>query len=317
MDHLTSSSFYDCANRGLGHLTSQKGLYRYLESFILSCRVDELSDSTISDYSYKIGRFIKYCIATKITTLEQITAQEIRLFILELQAKQKPVSTLDYYKCIKRFFNWLLAEELIIKNPMQNIRAPKIPKMIIPVFTEEHINNMLRVCDDDFIGSRNRAIILILLDTGLRRSELAGMKLEDVDVKTNRLLVMGKGAKQRMVRICPRTMQSLLKYVLQRNDTCPNVWVNQQGEPFLSNGIGRMIERVGKRAGVTGVRCSAHTFRHTAATWSLIGGAREFQVQSMLGHSTLKMTKHYTETLASEDAAEAHKKFSPVENMRL
>ena len=128
---------------------------------------------------------------------------------------------------------------------------------------------------------------------------------------------MGKGAKERVVPIQQRTQKAILRYLLMRNDTHRCLWVSEERQPLTLWGIQLMIRTLGKRAGLKNVRCSPHTFRHTSATLMLDSGAGEFEVQAILGHSTLAMTRRYVVSLNSEKAAEAHKRFSPVEHLKL
>jgi len=102
-----------------------------------------------------------------------------------------------------------------------------------------------------------------------------------------------------------------------RDDSYPCLWVTEERRPLQSDGIKQMIKVLGQRAGLENVRCSPHTFRHTFATQALINGAGEFNVQSLLGHSDLRMTRRYSATLRSEHAVEAHRKFSPVDKLAL
>ena len=131
------------------------------------------------------------------------------------------------------------------------------------------------------------------------------MQIEDIDFDRGIIRVMGKGARERVVAIQPRTQKALLRYLLVRHDGHRCVWVSEEREPLTEWGIAIMIQKLGKRAGLKNVRCSPHTFRHTAATMSLDNGAGEFEVQAMLGHSTLAMTRRYVATLNSEKAIAA------------
>ncbi|MBA7698769.1 Tyrosine recombinase XerD [subsurface metagenome] len=207
---------------------------------------------------------------------------------------------------------------------MATFRAPKVPKKVIVPFTTEHIRRLLLLCNDrKFLGARNRAIILMFLDTGLRLSELANIQIKDVDFDRETIKVMGKGAKERVVRIGKTAQKALLHYLLMRQDSFPYLWVSEEHKPLDRRGVQTMIQRLGKRAGVEGVRCSPHTFRHTFATRALLNGAGEFEVQSLLGHEGLAMTRRYTASLRSEAAVVGHrgtkerKGFGPVDNMKL
>jgi integrase/recombinase XerC len=182
----------------------------------------------------------------------------------------------------------------------------------------EQIRDLLLLCDENrFLGTRNKAIVLTLLDTGLRLTELANIQLANVDFDRETIKVMGKGAKERVVRIGKKTQKAILRYLLMRKDDHPCLWVTEERRPLRAFGVQTMIKRLGRRAGISSVRCSAHTFRHTFATRALLNGAGEFEVQSLLGHEGLDMTRRYAASLRSEAAVAGHRRFSPVDNMKL
>jgi len=149
----------------------------------------------------------------------EVTANHIRIFLLLLHDRMKPASVHVYYGCVNRFFNWLLEENVLVHNPMERMRPPRVPKQIIQPFSTEDIRRMLVLLgDNSFRGYRNRAIILTFLDTGLRLSELAAIRLNDIDFDNGIIKVMGKGRKQRFVRVGKETQKAILKYLLQRKD---------------------------------------------------------------------------------------------------
>jgi integrase/recombinase XerC/integrase/recombinase XerD len=293
-------------------------LTAYLQAFLLTGKVDGLSPATLSDYRQKMGAFISFCSSLGVKDPKRLTASDVRMFLAKLRETVSPVSVADYYRCAKRFLNWMVEERVLKSNPMDVIRSPKVPKKIIVPFTTEHIKRLLLLCDDrKFLGARNRAIILMFLDTGLRLSELTNIQIKDVDFDRETIKVMGKGAKERVVRIGRMAQKALLRYLLMRQDALLCLWVSEEHKPLDHRGVQVMIRRLGKRAGIEGARCSPHTFRHTFATRSLLNGAGEFEVQSLLGHEGLAMTRRYTASLRSEAAVVGHRRFSPVDNMRL
>jgi integrase/recombinase XerC/integrase/recombinase XerD len=196
------------------------------------------------------------------------------------------------------------------------MHPPKVPKELIKPFTTQNIEDMLTLCDNSFLGFRNRAIILTFLDSGLRLSELANIQLNDIDFERETIRVMGKGSKERIVRIGKQTQKAVLKYLLQRNDGLGCLWVTEERRPLHRWGIQTMIIRLGKRAGMVNVRCSPHTFRHTFAIMALQNGIGEFNLQWLLGHSTLTQTRRYCGTLGATEAISAHKKAGPVDSMK-
>jgi len=314
--HLNSKQFQIGDTRNLAHL-NDGSLENHLKLFILTCRVNNLSPRTVNDYAQKIGTFVSFLEQEGITAPAEITATYVRLFLLGAQQRCKPVSVHDYYGTINRFFNWLVEEEILKESPMSRMHPPKVPKELIKPFKSQDIDDLLALCQNNFLGIRNRAIILTFLDTGLRLSELASIQLADMDLDREIIKVMGKGAKERMVRIGRETQKAILKYLLQRNDNLPCLWVTEERRPMKWNGIQIMIIRLGKRAGLSGVRCSPHTFRHSFATMALKRGANVFYVQALLGHSTLIQTRKYAATIDSEDAVKHHKDFSPVDRLGL
>jgi len=210
----------------------------------------------------------------------------------------------------------MVEEGTLKQNPISSIHIRKPPEKIIQPFKLDQVQDLLLLCDEGkFLGARNRAIILTFLDTGLRLSELANIQIKDINFDHETIKVMGKGAKERVVRIGKKTQKALLRYLLMRNDGLACLWVTEERIPLTHWGIEIMIRKLGKRVGISGVRCSPHTFRHTSATQSLRNGAGLEQVKSLLGHSTLYMTMRYAATINSEDAVQSHQRFSPVDRM--
>jgi len=311
--HLNTKVFQIGDTRNLAHL-NDGSLENYLKLFLLTCQVNNLSPRSVQDYSQKVGAFIAWCEREGIGQLQEITANHIRFFLLEALQRCKPVSVHGYYGNVNRFFNWLVEEEILEQSPMSRMHPPKVPRQLIKPLSVQDINTLLALCQNNFLGIRNRAIILTFLDTGLRLSELANIQLADMDLDRGIIKVMGKGAKERLVRIGKETQKAVLKYLLQRNDNLPCLWITEERRPMQWEGVQVMIRRLGKRAGVI-TRCSPHIFRHTFGTQAIKNGANVFEVQALLGHSTLTMTRKYAATIDSEEAIKHHRDFSPVDRL--
>lgn len=155
----------------------------------------------------------------------------------------------------------------------------------------------------------------MFLDTGLRLSELASIQLRDINFDQETIKVMGKGAKERVVRIGKMTQKALLQYLLLRHDNHSCLWVTEERKPLTVAGVQVAIKKLCYRAEITDAKRGPHTFRHTFGTRAMLNGASEREVQLLLGHSTDRMTKHYTATITSEYAVSGHRKWSPVDNL--
>jgi site-specific recombinase XerD len=228
--------------------------------------------------------------------------------------------TVHHYYCVlKAFFNWCVREDFITESPLAKIKL-KNPKLnVVQPYSNQDILKLIRLCDYDcknnarLLGSRNKAIILMFLDTGLRASELANIKLDDIDSERGWIKVKGKGAKERLVRIGATAQKALWRYLVYREKSkCEELWITEEGKPMKVGGIQIMLVRLKRRAGVT-AQGSCHKFRHTFALNFLRKDRNPFNLQYLLGHSDLRMVKHYVSTLGMEDALKAHEGASPAD----
>lgn len=282
----------------------------------MACRVEGKAVKTLDDYDSRLKRFIDN---HGDVSADAITALDIRAYLSQLQAKGLQQTTVrSHYKVLKTFFNWLIAEELLEKNPLSHVKPPKLPKKLIHPFSQDDIEKLLILTSGNtFLDVRNRAIILIFLDSGLRLSEMAALTLADLDVNSGLIRVTGKGNKERVVRVGQRTLKVLLRYLLMRNDELPGMWLTEERTPLHRDGINIMVRRLAARAGITRAKRGPHTFRHTAALAYYRNGGDIDTLQIMLGHSSTLITRVYLSTIGADDMIAVHKKVSPVDNMKL
>ena len=288
-----------------------------LSMYILACEVEDKAAGTITTYSQRINKFLKYARLPE----SEITANDVRQFLYSLKQEGINPSTGNaFYRAIKTYFNWLAAEGIIDKekSPMINIKAPKIPKILPVPFSLDDIKALHRETSRPrFLDYRNRAIVFVFLDTGIRLEEMSNLKIADVDIKQGMIKVLGKGSKERVVVIQQEARKALLHYLLRRQDDYDCLWVNEERRPLTRSGVRNMVVKLCERAGIKDAKCGPHTFRHTAAILSLRNGMGVFTLQLMLGHSTLAMTRRYVSSLGAEDLLREHKKASPVDNLNL
>jgi site-specific recombinase XerD len=225
-----------------------------------------------------------------------------------------------YLRSIRAFFSWLISEGIIVENPFDRVKIPRPSKKVILAFSKHQIQQLLAAIDiSKTEGYRDYAIILTLLDTGLRISELCCLYLRDLWLEDGILKVMGKGNKERLIPIGKQVQRILWRYINRHRpepamSNCDFLFLTRDGRPLTKDRVEKIIARYGKKAGLQGVRCSPHTFRHTAAIAFLRNGGDVFSLQRMLGHSSLEMTKRYCE-IADIDVKKAHITASPVDNL--
>ncbi len=176
---------------------------------------------------------------------------------------------------------------------------------------------LLAYCDPStHKGARDRALILVLLDTGLRASELCNLLLEEVDFESGRMHIShGKGNKQRVVRFGDEACRAIQHYLEGFRGGGPgHLFLTCRGQPLCRTALRTIFQRLGQKASLHKVH--PHRFRHTFATWAIEQQAREIDVQTLLGHSTPAMLRRYTATYDAEKAAQAHVLFSPADRLK-
>jgi integrase/recombinase XerD len=163
---------------------------------------------------------------------------------------------------------------------------------------------------------RMRAIIMLLLDTGLRASETCSISIKDIHLKEGYIIVFGKGDKERRVEFGPRTGQAIWKYLTSRGKTEPHeaLFISRTGYRLSRDHLAGRVHALGVKAGVE--NCHPHRFRHTFAVMFMRNGGSSLALQRLLGHSTMEMVRQYVK-LSDVDLAQAHRRASPVENLRL
>ncbi len=313
-----------------------------VRGYLLSCRSKKLSETTMRWYRQKLSHFIAFLVEEhEVTLLKQIDITLLREYVEDLReskayeshpSKQSEGNEAladhtikGYVQVIKGFFNWCVREELLAKNPAARLENPAVGKYVIKTFSQEQIRAMLELCDTHTaIGYRDYTIILLLLDTGIRVSELCGLTLEMVFIESLNgafIKVFGKGRKEREVGLSAETAQHLWKYihVHRQSKVAENttVFINRFGNALTPSGVDQLLYELEKRTGITGVRVSAHTFRHTFARMFLENGGEVYKLSLLLGHSSVVVTERYLKDFMSRSARQDQSKYSPVVSLNL
>jgi len=301
-------------NLRLVETPSQTPLERCLEMFLLDQEARRHTPRTIKTYRETLTPFLEYLAEDGIAAPEEITPHAIRRFLVSLERRGLKDNTIvKYARCIQTFCNFLASEDLIDASPMRKVAMPKPEKKVLPPFSREEVEKLLAACGKDLWGLRDRAMILCLLDTGLRASEFVAMNVGDVSSKDGMVKVYGKGKKERFVRLGAQSRKAVLRYLAERGETQPGdpLWVGRKGR-LTTSGLFQAMKRLGKRAGVWPV--GPHRFRRTFAVWCLRGGMDPYSLKALMGHADLQMVQQYLK-LVREDVEAAHKQASPVDRL--
>ncbi len=309
-----------------------------IKGYVLDCKVRGRSYRTIEWYEQKLKYFARWLVEEEeVSLLDKVTIANLRSFVLHIQTETigrravnredggnaiqiSPLTVKGYVQVIKGFFNWCHIEELISINPALRLKLPAVPDYMIPTFTPEHLKAMLDACDlTTVLGYRDYTLILVLLETGIRVSELCGLRIQDVH--DDYIRVVGKGNKEREVGISPDVAKLLWKYIHHyrkpADDKEVRVFVNRYGQPITPNGVEQLLIDVKNRAGIEGVRVSAHTFRHTFARMYLEQGGEIYKLSRLMGHSSVEITEEYLKDFKVRAARQEQEKFSPVGSLNL
>jgi len=259
-------------------------------------------------------------------TLGSIDENTIREFILWLRERitnghtMKVESVHNRVRALKAFFNWLYRKGYTDTNILQDVKPPRLPRIMVDTLSEEEVTSIMTSLDQStWAGSRNLAIIALLLDTGLRRSELVGLKAQDMHLEDQYVKVMGKGSKERMVAFGNTARNAILNYLVHfrgepAHSGVEQFFLNIEGYAMSHEGVKTLLRRIGKVAGVP--RLHAHLCRHTYATNFLMNGGNVLLLKQNLGHTTLAMVDRYVH-LATSKAAILSRDYSPLDRLNI
>lgn len=287
----------------------------------LACKKNRLTHDTYHWYQWMLGQFEKWCKMQDLTDLAHITPALVQQFVAAEPASSDNTKH-HRAQVVKGFLRWCSLDEDtgVKKKTVSRIEMPKVEETEIKLYTEAEIKRLLIACEKTRDPLRNRAIVLLLLDTGVRVAELCydsdrpeektGLLLENMVVGTqgneSYIIVMGKGRKTRTVKMGKATCQAVVEYIrCERPHTAFSyLFIARRKEgPLTARGLENLCVRLGELAKVN--KAHPHRFRHTFAINQLLAGTSAFVLMQLMGHSTLESTKTYIRALSQMQARQA------------
>ena len=307
-----------------------------IELFLATKQTEGKTRKTVEWYRGMLNRFARFVGNGEPARLADLNVHDARAFVAHLQGRTtryinhpltpetqgglSPHTIHGYVRAIKVFGSWLQEEGFTGPNVFGKLKRPKLPKPLVEVLSDDEIQSVMKCINPNcFLGARLQVVVLLLLDTGLRASELVGLTTDNTDIKNGTLKVLGKGRKERIVPFGAITKKALLRYLTTWrpepiSEQIDNLVLATDGTPLTYQGLRKIIDRLGNRAGVH--RLHAHLFRHTFAVRYLMNGGDLMTLKLILGHSSIEVTQQYLH-LAQTHIEIQHHKFSPVDRLHI
>lgn len=273
-----------------------------ISGFLTHVKVEKgLASNTVSAYHRDLAKFAEFAQKRKLA-LETVTRDDLVDFLADLyRHKLESKSVARHLVSLRNFFRYAQTHELIPSDPTQNLESPKIRRSLPGYLRLEEVERLLAQPDAKTpYGLRDRAMLEVLYSSGLRVSELVGLRVTDLDTKTGAVRCIGKGDKERIVPVGKKALSTVDHYMREARPKLvnqakgsPMLFVNRRGGKLSRVGVWKILSAYGRRAGLR-VALTPHMLRHSFATHLLERGADLRSVQLMLGHADISTTQIYT-----------------------
>lgn len=283
------------------------------------CKFEKLSERTVRFYADACASLAGYMQGAGVPPdLDEFQPDDLRGYMSYLrECGLSEGSVLAHLRGIRAMWGWAVRDDLLRETPFSRVRLPKTPKRVMPALQPAQFEQLLSAAKaHPRYPLRNMALLTTMFDTGMRVSELVGLELEHVDWDAGRMQVLGKGNKQRLVPVGKSALRSLHRYVCRERtparESESRVFLNKFREPLAVSGVQQELEYLAGKVGMQRADCTPHTFRRGFAVQFLRNGGDVFQLQQILGHESLEMTRRYVRYL-DDDLKTAHMRNSPVD----
>lgn len=286
-----------------------------LDSWARHLRAKNRSPNTIDSYRADVRHLVDHLGDVE---LEDVTTRQIEDFLAAcLDRGLAPATVARRYRSLQQLYRWLFNEGEIKANPMANMDPPRVVDQPPEVLTDAEIKALLKACRDrdphgragPFESRRDTAMVLILLTTGIRASELIGLEIDDLHFNVETFRVLGKGGRERNVGLLPQPAEAVDRYLRARRKhpmgkTTNALWIGEKG-PLSDSGLRQMLARRCDAAGIR--RVNPHLFRHTFAHHAKKRGMADESLMAIAGWNTAQMLQRYGASAAVERAHASHR----------
>ena len=294
------------------------GLDLDISEFLTDCQLRNLALGTMGIYRRHLQDLARWLAPDSVggRPTSETTPQDIRCYFLALQERRNPGGQKQAFRVLFTFFRWLTEEGAIAANPMARLKPPRVAEEPLDPVPLDTVLAMLNTCESKaLLDLRDKALLLTLVDTGARATELLSVNLADCDLASGAILLrVTKTKKPRVVFLGKRARKATLAYIRARGKLLPDspLWANDEGARLTYWGLRQALRRRALKAGVKPP--SAHSFRRMFCLQSLKDGMNVLAVQALAGHADLSTTKRYVKW-ALGDLAEQHAAHSPADRL--
>ena len=290
----------------------------HLQAFSDHLRFERgLAKNTLAAYGRDLDRLVEFLAERGVLRPADASADDLTAFVYRLKDDGlRATSIRRALSAVRTYFAFLLAEGIVVSDPTDRVELPRAWRRLPAVLSREEVGALLEAPDRDHpLYWRDRALLEVAYASGVRVSELAGLKLRDIDAEEGFAVVLGKGSKERVVPIGRTALRALDVYLREVRPRLTSrrsqgaVFLNRRGGPLSRMSIWRIVKANTGRAGITKT-VTPHTLRHSFATHLLEGGADLVAVQEMLGHADISTTQIYTH-VEREYLRDVHRKYHP------